>query len=278
MVKLAGAGDPVRIKAKQDFLKLDPKASEFADVSAVLLDPSCSGSGIVGRDDVGVTLHLPNTGSSEPKGGKGVKRKRDGYKSTTVAIAKVPPDAAGVEEDPPSLGFSDSKLEARLAALSSFQLRLLEHAMAFPAAKRITYSTCSIYPQENEHVVVRGLMSEVARSGGWRVLRREEQVEGLRKWRRRGDGEATKEALKGCGGHGGGVEGKVVAEACIRCDKGDGEGTMGFFVVGFVREVGCTDGVNGNLSMNVTGGDDELSTSEDDQDGDEWNGFSDDDR
>ncbi|KAI9024694.1 S-adenosyl-L-methionine-dependent methyltransferase [Hyaloraphidium curvatum] len=48
-VKRAGA-KCIRVK-RADFLALDPKA--FADVSHMLLDPSCSGSGIVGRTDYG---------------------------------------------------------------------------------------------------------------------------------------------------------------------------------------------------------------------------------
>lgn len=42
----------------------------------------------------------------------------------------------------------------RLEKLSSFQCAILRHAMTnFPKVKRIVYSTCSIFPEENEAVV-----------------------------------------------------------------------------------------------------------------------------
>ncbi|XP_053683788.1 28S rRNA (cytosine-C(5))-methyltransferase [Sabethes cyaneus] len=46
----------------------------------------------------------------------------------------------------------------RLYKLGGLQYKLLCHAMnAFPAAKRIVYSTCSIYPEENEEIVMGAL-------------------------------------------------------------------------------------------------------------------------
>ena len=51
MVSWAGAGHQVNIKGGTDFLKVNPEDKIFARVKAILLDPSCSGSGIVGRDD-----------------------------------------------------------------------------------------------------------------------------------------------------------------------------------------------------------------------------------
>lgn len=58
MVKVAGADNVVTVLAKQDFLALDPDDARFTNVTHLLLDPSCSGSGIVGRDDMPV-LQLP---------------------------------------------------------------------------------------------------------------------------------------------------------------------------------------------------------------------------
>ncbi|KAI7564583.1 hypothetical protein KC317_g6961, partial [Hortaea werneckii] len=46
MTKLAGGEKSITVKAKQDFMRLDPSAKEFRNVTALLLDPSCSGSGI----------------------------------------------------------------------------------------------------------------------------------------------------------------------------------------------------------------------------------------
>lgn len=48
----------------------------------------------------------------------------------------------------------------RLKKLSGFQIKILKHALQnFPNARRIVYSTCSVYEEENEHVVQETLAS-----------------------------------------------------------------------------------------------------------------------
>lgn len=227
MAKLAGAEKIVDIRAGQDFTRLDPNAEQFADVGALLLDPSCSGSGIVGRDDM-PTLHLPSVDAGpQPVAGK--KRKRKGNaaekkveeKEEVVEeeVTEETPESAEVEND-------EKKLAARLANLAAFQLKIILHAFKFPAATKVTYSTCSIHAEENENVVVKALASDIAKERGWRILPRKQQVEGMRKWQRRGNAEACTGASAP----------EVVAEACIKCEKGTEEGTMGFFVAAFVRD------------------------------------------
>ncbi|KFY85432.1 hypothetical protein V500_08433 [Pseudogymnoascus sp. VKM F-4518 (FW-2643)] len=239
MVALAGSDVVTKIHAATDFLKADPDSPQFANVGALLLDPSCSGSGIVGRDDM-PELHLPSAdskgaaaagGKAGEKGGKGKgkgkykpvkeekpsqKRKREGKEEEKVEVLL---DDDGV----PTAITSAQDLQARLAALAAFQLTLLLHAMRFPAAQKITYSTCSEHNEENEGVVLSALESEVAKERGWRVLKREEQVGGMKRWEVRG--------VEGKSG-----EYKAIREGCIRANKGDGEGTMGFFVCAFVRD------------------------------------------
>jgi putative methyltransferase len=73
----------------------------FDEIDYILLDPSCSGSGIRNRND--------NT---------------------------------------------DIIDEERLERLATLQIRMVTFALTnFPKVKRVTYSTCSIYSQENEQVV-----------------------------------------------------------------------------------------------------------------------------
>ena len=173
MIEKAGASDciirlfltnqEVTTIINANFSTLDPLNKQFAKITHVLLDPSCSGSGLDRLD----------------------------YNQS---------------ED----------LETRLRNLSTFQYRLLKHALSFPAVKRVVYSTCSIHAEENERVVKRVLDEHHE----WRLLTRNEQISSLRMWPRRGlqhefDSESD-------------------AEACIRTQKGT-DGTIGFFAVGFVR-------------------------------------------
>lgn len=252
MVAAAGAGDVVTVLPGQDFLALDPVADpRFENVTGLLLDPSCSGSGIIGRDDVPELLlpSIPEKNQNQNRNGK--KRKREAAK-TPESTKTTTTTAASTEENDTITTSPD-----RLVKLSNLQTRIVEHALSFPSAQRVTYSTCSIHVLENESVVQRVLASDVARRRGWKVLRREEQPEGLRGWRARGvrsddssDGNATPAT---------GMEvdlGEEDLQGCLRCWPGDEEGVGGFFVVGFVRDGGADEG-------------------DADEEEDEWGGFSD---
>lgn len=260
MVKLAGADHITSVKAGADFLAANPDAEEFSRVGAILLDPSCSGSGIVGRDD-SIQMHLPDPISQTPavaSSNANKKRKRsDGTKKTEDAPAlNLALDEETNEETP-----LEEKTSDRLAALSTFQLRILTHAMRFPNALKITYSTCSVHFEENEGVVARALASPVAQSRGWRVLTRDEQVEGLKKWQRRGvwESEKLEEHVELNDEHE-----QRVCEACIRCEKGTEEGTMGFFVAALVRD--ADPSTESAMAIEHDAADDEE---------EEWGGFSD---
>ncbi|KAL1697648.1 S-adenosyl-L-methionine-dependent methyltransferase [Schizophyllum commune] len=154
-----------------DFLTIDPNDETYRGVTHILLDPSCSGSGIVNRLD-----HLLET-----------------------------------EEE------NDSQDE-RLAKLASFQLMMIKHAMKFPAARRIVYSTCSIHAAENEHVVREALASEECCAGNFTLASRDSV---LPTWPRR----EMKEEMGESGAD---------AEGLIRCLPGE-DATNGFFVSCFVR-------------------------------------------
>ncbi len=280
MVKLAGADKLVSIRASQDFLRLKPDSKEFANVTSLLLDPSCSGSGIVGRDEATISVHLPSATKIVETAQRGKKRKRSANPPANVKVdskpAHKPEDLDAEEASPEVLEDDGEKLQARLTALSGFQLLLLERAMAFPAARRITYSTCSVHDEENENVVVKALLSDVATERGWRVLRREEQVGGLQKWERRGKVEAVEIAVNANGDSGAGLKSEEVAEACIRCVKSGEEGTMGFFVAGFVRDDGSlhTAAIPKGSTANGNGLGGTI-VDEDEQE-EEWSGFGDD--
>ncbi len=219
MVKVAGSQDCTLIHAAKDFLGVDPSDPAYRHVGALLLDPSCSGSGIVGRDAM-PELHLPRSRDAEQgrKSAANTSRKRKAEALDGEGRSVL------VDDDGRTTALrSESDLKARLEALSSFQLALILHAFRFPAATKITYSTCSVHAEENEHVVFQALQSDVARDRGWHLLERRSQVPGMREWPVRGDVGAAH-----------GDEG--LAEACIRANRDDSRGTMGFFVAGFLRD------------------------------------------
>lgn len=223
MVRTAGSDEFTYIHAGQDFLKVDPANQQFSAVGTVLLDPSCSGSGIVGRDDM-PELHLPTVGGAKSSSKASKKAPMLASKKRKRPDDEQEPEKVLIDDDGnPTVATSEKDLNTRLEALSSFQLKILLHAFSFPAARRITYSTCSIHAEENEHVVLNALGSDIARERGWRMLPRENQVSGMKAWPIRGQVDA-------CSGN------SQVAEACIRAHKDDGRGVMGFFVAAFERD------------------------------------------
>lgn len=192
-VATAGAGDVVSVR-RADFLEVDPRGPEYAGVRAVLLDPSCSGSGTAGtRGDYLIAAARGET--------------VDG----TVGTGGAEGGADGARKfDPPAPHGHHPRLDKRVDALAQFQLRALLHAFEFPAAERLSYSTCSVHEAENE-AVVRAALPRAAELG-WRLCR------AMPGWPRRG--------LEGA------VEG---AECLIRADQFEDD-MEGFFVAVFVRD------------------------------------------
>ncbi|KAF9237623.1 S-adenosyl-L-methionine-dependent methyltransferase [Melanogaster broomeanus] len=155
-----------------DFLKIDPLTPKYAKATHILLDPSCSGSGIINRLD-----HLLETLENEE-----------------------------TEEQ-----------EERLKKLATFQLMMIRHAMKFPSAQKIVYSTCSIHAVENERVICEALKSEEAQRGNFKLAPREDV---LPKWHRRGLPE--------------GMDSSKDASSLVRCSP-DSDATNGFFVSCFIK-------------------------------------------
>ncbi|GAA5809103.1 hypothetical protein MFLAVUS_002507 [Mucor flavus] len=159
------------------FLETDPNDTQFAEVEYLLLDPSCSGSGIISRLD-----HLVDDDDEKKKNGK---------------------DADGKTQ------------KERLQNLADFQISIIEHALKFPKAKRVVYSTCSIHPEENEHVV----KTVLKRHPDFKLATRESV---LPTWNRRG----IPEEING---------NKDLAECVVRTVPAE-DLTNGFFVACFVRK------------------------------------------
>ncbi|XP_040998398.1 25S rRNA (cytosine-C(5))-methyltransferase NSUN5 [Juglans microcarpa x Juglans regia] len=105
-IKLSGASNIKVLNG--DFLNINPKDPSVSTIRAILLDPSCSGSGTV-------SVRLDNL--------------------------------------LPSYAAADVKDTERLNKLAAFQKKALAHALSFPAAERVVYSTCSIHQIENEDVI-----------------------------------------------------------------------------------------------------------------------------
>ena len=261
MVTLAGANS-VAVKAGQDFLKLDPTNPMWNNVSSILLDPSCSGSGIVGRDDK-FTVTLPT--SEDVAATTSTNKRKRKLSIVRAAEASTEGTTDTIVEDTPR------EYSSRLDSLGHLQLKLLLHAFRFSRATRITYSTCSIHDQENEHVVVKALFSPIAMSRNWQILPREEQVSGMAAWNIRGRQSACEEASLSHEGLRPEFSAEEVADACIRCEKGTKEGTQGFFVAAFARldPVSCSS--DAILSTQQASPAVEKSGFDED----EWGGFSD---
>ncbi|GAB9462828.1 hypothetical protein Gpo141_00000311 [Globisporangium polare] len=110
----------------QSFLEIDVHEAKYANVRSILLDPSCSGSGMTNRLD-----HLLDIASGH--------------------------DEALNENDVEDV---EGEMTARVQSLADFQLEALLKAFSFPQVQRITYSTCSIFQKENEEVVLAALTSK----------------------------------------------------------------------------------------------------------------------
>eukprot|EP00741_Cyanophora_paradoxa_P012044 tig00020592_g11639.t1 len=192
-LKRARAGEAVK-PALGSFLECDPRRRPLSRVRAVLLDPSCSGSGIVSRHEAAA--------------------------ASAAAPLSAPEGPAEQEEEEKGEAGGDEEVQ-RLQRLAAFQRTALLHALSFPRALRVAYSTCSIHREENEDVV-RGVLEDPGvASRGWRL------APALPAWPRRG----LPGSLPGAGpGPGAGLE-----ELVLRTDPLE-DRTNGFFVALFERD------------------------------------------
>jgi 25S rRNA (cytosine2278-C5)-methyltransferase len=140
---------------------MDAHAEQFRDVKAVLLDPSCSGSGTaaVRQDHL-----LPCSVAGRAASADSAASAEAAAEADSAASAKAAADAdsaasAEAAAEAPAVPAGEQQRVARLAA---FQARALRHALSFPAARRVVYSTCSVYLEENEAVVAEVLPAAAA--------------------------------------------------------------------------------------------------------------------
>ena len=269
MVDVSGAQPLVFTMGGQDFLKLDPDKAPWDHVGSILLDPSCSGSGIVGRDDA-LNVVLPR---STPAYGMAKSNKRKRAEQDTNKSLNHETEVNSLSIDTKASALSD-----RLSNLSTIQLKMLLHAFHFPKAHKVVYSTCSVFIEENERVVIAALRSPIAKNRNWRILRRNEQVDGMQSWPIRGSRDAFE--LESENDSDWAYE---IVEGCIKCRSGTKDGTQGFFVAGFVRSLEQSSSAmnvlpdehrHNNPMSGSVGIDPSVSKATLDSE-DEWRGFSD---
>ncbi|PWY97933.1 S-adenosyl-L-methionine-dependent methyltransferase [Testicularia cyperi] len=205
---------------RKDFLTTDPE--EFGDVTHMLLDPSCSGSGIVNRLD-----WLKEDDDVEGDGdgdGDGENVALGGDSSARLGDSDV--DGGGDEAKPLS------KRQKRLAQLSAFQVLMIRHAFKYPCLVKVVYSTCSVNVEENEQVVTEALGSPEAKDRGWRL---EPRCRVLPQWSGRGLPSSSSSVSSWT---------DEMADSMIRCTPGGNlesssantDASNGFFVAVFVRD------------------------------------------
>ena len=195
-VDLYGCSKTV-VVAKKNFLEVDVNDAKYRNVRSILLDPSCSGSGTVqNRGDALMEYAL-----------------KDGYDDDDDDDDDDDNRSDKIKREEEEENEEEQTRKKRVMSLQKFQLEALSHAMRFPGVLRISYSTCSIYREENEDVVQK--VMPLAEELGF------ELAKCLPKWPRRGFAE---------------VLGTTEAAKVVRVNPFEGDDCEGFFVAVFQRK------------------------------------------
>jgi 16S rRNA C967 or C1407 C5-methylase (RsmB/RsmF family) len=146
-----------------DFLALDPRDPAFARVRYLLLDPSCSGSGMAAKDATRAVAGAggPARAAAAAKAAAAADAAPAMPAAELIQFYSAPTgDAAraGAGDELGSGGRRQPGGQHRVASLAAFQRRALAHALSFPALQRVAYSTCSLWLQEDEAVVAEALL------------------------------------------------------------------------------------------------------------------------
>lgn len=166
----------------QNFLEIDYNSKPFSNVEYILLDPSCSGSGIVGRldhltDNLQMDSENPETSeiqtdnnelneliikpldnnnntNSNNKSDK-LKHNKNKNKNRHHPYNKQSIKQQKIDEKLKELKLEQEEKDKidRLESLAQFQENAIKHALSFPKLKKMTYSTCSKWERENEQVI-----------------------------------------------------------------------------------------------------------------------------
>ena len=209
-VKLLGAGEIVTV-VRGDFSELDEEMKN--NTEAILLDPSCSSSGVVSRADISAASAIATkaANSAPDEDAAAEVDENDEPKEQNEEAADAGP-ASG-----PSRSAKETR---RIEMLARAQKKLLYAALTeFPNCRRVVYSTCSVNVEENEAVVVEMLKDEEI----WYKWTLTDILPNT--WKTRGIQRADE-------------NGNVVfpTARCLRCDT-DVDQTSGFFVACFDANV-----------------------------------------
>ncbi|RHW68274.1 NOL1/NOP2/sun family [Trypanosoma brucei equiperdum] len=209
-VQSLGAADYTNV-VNMDFLKMAQDDREVTE--GILLDPSCSASGVLTRVDVALLRKQCVAVDGSGIYTNDVVRQEtaeEGVSETAVGgeVGTITAEAQGV-------GFA-SNME-RVMGLARLQRKLLAHSLlSFDNCRTVVYSTCSVHEAENEEVVRQVLQDERVQARGWALSNIMPTTWRTRGWRNDSD--------------------TFPLEYTIRCDP-EVDATNGFFVARFDRVV-----------------------------------------